>query len=40
MTNLMETGGSPDEAAGLGDRLRAWHEATTIRDAPDLPEAR
>lgn len=40
MTNLMETGDSADVAAVLGDRLRAWHEATTIRDAPDLPEAR
>lgn len=40
MMNLMETGDSADVAAVLGDRLRAWHDNTFIRLAPDLPEAR
>ena len=40
MMNLMETGGSVDVAAVLGDRLRAWHDNTFIHLAPDLPEAR
>ena len=40
MMNLMETGDSADVAAVLGDRLRAWHDNTFIRLAPDFPEAR